>query len=166
MTRGPRRAAVLAAVLALPLGCAAPSGAEPAATARYSGGGVTVELRLDAAGAAARQLRATFTPQEPGFHLYSLDLPDGGVGGLGIPTRLAVRGVLAADGAPTADRPLRTVSPTALGVLLPVYPDGPVTITLPVRSTGPGQAEAVLSYGACSEQRCLVPVTAQAVALG
>ncbi|MEV6209932.1 hypothetical protein [Kitasatospora sp. NPDC051914] len=85
--------------------------------------------------------------------------------GLGIPTRLGLRGSLAAAGTPKADRPLRTVSPSGLGVALPVYPDGPVTLTVPVRSTGTGRAGAVISCGACSAQRCLVPVTDQPVPL-
>ncbi|MEU2632026.1 hypothetical protein [Kitasatospora sp. NPDC007106] len=165
MTLRARSAAVLGAALLLPLGCAGPGRTEAAPSGRYTGGGVTVELRLDAAGASPRLLRATFTPQEPGFHLYSVDLPDGGVSGLGIPTRLGLNGSLAAAGAPTADRPLLTVSPSGLGVALPVYPDGPVTLTVPVRGTGTGPAGAVISYGACSAQRCLVPVVRQVVPL-
>jgi len=157
-----------AALLLVPTGCAAPSepAAGPATATGFADGGVTVTVRLDRAGDGRRLVRATFTPQQAGFHLYSVNLPAGGIDGLGLPTRLAVRGGLTADGTPQADRPLRTVSPSGLGVDLPVYPDGAVTVTLPVRQAGPGQAEAVVSYGACSEQRCLMPVTDRTIPLG
>ncbi|MQS16496.1 hypothetical protein F7Q99_30960 [Streptomyces kaniharaensis] len=163
----PRAGSAAAAVLLLgAAGCSANPAPTAAAAATYSGGGVTVTLRL-AAGEDGRQLlNATFTPEQAGFHLYSVDLPAGGVDGLGLPTRLTVRGGLTADGATRADRPLRTVSPLGLGVELPVYPDGAVTISLPVRRADAGPTEAVVSFGACSEQRCMVPVTDQVIPLG
>jgi hypothetical protein len=46
----------------------------------------------------------------------------------------------------------------ALGVRLPTYPDGPVTVSLPVRRIGP-TADIVVSYAACSSGTCLAPVT-------
>ncbi|WP_033355629.1 protein-disulfide reductase DsbD family protein [Kitasatospora aureofaciens] len=147
-------------------GCAADPAPAAGPAAGYSGGGVTVAVRLEAEEGGRQLLSATFTPEQAGFHLYSVDLPAGGVDGLGLPTRLTVRGGLAADGVARADRPLRTVSPLGLGVELPVYPDGAVTVTLPVRRSDGGPAEAVVSFGACSEQRCLIPVTDQVIPLG
>lgn len=167
MTPRPAPAAALGALLLLTAACSTRPAPAPAAAATYEGGGVQVAVRLETAdGGSDGLIRATFTPQEPGFHLYSVDLPDGGVDGLGIPTRLTAGTGLAPDGSPTADRPLRTVSPDGLGVDLPVYPDGPVTLTLPVHRTGPGPGTVVVSYGACSEQRCLAPVTGRAITLG
>ncbi|MFJ7250542.1 hypothetical protein ACIQWA_38685 [Kitasatospora sp. NPDC098652] len=158
--------AVAALLLLGAAGCAADPAPADAPAATYRGGGVTVALRLAPGEDGRLFLAATFTPDEAGFHLYSVDLPADGIDGLGLPTRLSVRGGLAADGAVRADRPLRTVSPLGLGVQLPVYPDGAVTVALPVRRTATGPSEAVVSFGACSEQRCLIPVTEQVVPLG
>ncbi|MFE2914378.1 hypothetical protein [Kitasatospora indigofera] len=164
MTHRPRRAAgAVVLLLVAAAGCVGQGDAGAPPAAEFEGNGVGVAVRLDRDTDGAERLRVTFRPQESGFHLYSVDLPAGGVSGLGIPTRLAVRGGLAADGPPTADRPLRTVSPAGLDVELPVYPDGPVTLTLPVHRTGEARAEAVVSYGACSEGRCLIPVFDQAL---
>ncbi|MFD9685096.1 hypothetical protein ACFWXO_04970 [Kitasatospora sp. NPDC059088] len=167
MTVTRRAAGAVAALLVLgAAGCAADPAPAAAPIASYRGGGVTVSLRLAPGDDGHLVLAATFTPDEAGFHLYSVDLPADGIDGLGLPTRLAVRGGLTPDGAVRADRPLRTVSPLDLGVQLPVYPDGAVTVALPARRTATGPSEAVVSFGACSEQRCLIPVTDQVVPLG
>src|SRR4051812_38074881 len=49
---------------------------------------VAVSLEADSAGQPV--IRATFTPTEQGLHLYSKDMPEEGVNGLGRPTRLDV----------------------------------------------------------------------------
>lgn len=114
-------------------------------------------------GASGWQLEVLFTPPAPGFHLYSLSLPDGGVQGLGIPTRLSVRGALAETGPVTAGEPTQSLDIAVLGVKLPVYPDGQVTLSLPVRHTEGSTADVVVSYGACSSSTCLAPVTDEAI---
>lgn len=38
-------------------------------------------------------------------------------------------------------------------------PDGPVTVRMAVRIDGSGPVDVVVSYGACSPSRCLIPVT-------
>ncbi|MFG2004139.1 hypothetical protein ACGFNU_33765 [Spirillospora sp. NPDC048911] len=53
---------------------------------------------------------------------------------------------------------MRCLPGTQGGVRLPVYPDGPVTISLPVRRVGT-VGEVIVSYGACSKTTCLAPVT-------
>lgn len=131
--------------------------AGPPTTTGFSAGGVDVTLRV-----FGDSVAATFRPQQAGFHIYSVDLPDGGVDGLGIPTRLRVTGGLAATGAATADQPVRMLQLTGLATQLPVYPDGPVTVTLPVKRSG-NSAQVVVSYGACSAAQCLIPVTNHAV---
>lgn len=143
-------------------GCARSAQPSPAAerSGRLEAGGVTVEAVL-----TDGQVRATFRPKRPGFHLYSLDLPPDGVQGLGIPTVVAVRGRLDAAGAPSADKPVNELRIEELNVTLPVYPDGPVTVTLPIRSTGDGPAEVVVTYGACSASTCLPPVRERVIAL-
>lgn len=115
-------------------------------------------------GSAGLRLKVLLVPLSRGFHLYSLSLPDGGEQGLGIPTRLSVRGALEATGAATAEEPTQLLDIAVLGVKLPVYPDGPVTLDLPVRHADAGGAAAgtvaqvVVSYGACSSAACLAPV--------
>ncbi|RKE23136.1 hypothetical protein [Streptomyces sp. TLI_171] len=101
-----------------------------------------------------------FRPERAGFHLYSKDLPAGGADGLGTATRMSVRGGLRATGPADADRPVETLVPAGLETVLPVYPDGPVTLTLPVERTGGTDAEVVVDYAACSRGTCLFPVQA------
>jgi hypothetical protein len=156
-----RVGAVVSAGMLLAAGCAGRPA--PQLTGRFEGNGVAVTATLRDSGRDS-EVAATFRPQA-GFHLYSVDLPAQGIDGLGIPTVLAVRGDLVATGAPRADRPVRMLRPAGLPVELPVYPDGPVTITLPVRRTGADRVEVVVSYAACSEGRCLMPVTDQPIAL-
>ncbi|MFC4905690.1 hypothetical protein [Actinomadura gamaensis] len=100
---------------------------------------------------------AVFRPVRPGFHLYSRDLPPGGVEGLGVATNLTVRDGLTATARPTADQPVRALHLPSVNATLPVYPDGPVTLTLPLRRSGHA-GDAVVSYAACSPTTCLPPV--------
>lgn len=125
--------------------------------ARFVANGVEVTIAVCPAA-----VRATYRPLRPGFHLYSVDLPPNGIEGLGIPTRLEVRNGMAATGPLSADKPVRLLRLQALNVQLPVYPDGPVTVTLPVRRTS-GAAEIAITYGACSASTCLAPVIGKVV---
>jgi hypothetical protein len=146
-------------LLAAVSGCSSSAaGSTTLATATRTQAGVTVRVSLVDQGSAGWRLKVLFVPPSPGFHLYSLSLPDSGVQGLGIPTRLGVRGALTAAGAVTADQPVQQLDISVLGVTLPVYPDGPVTLALPVRRTGGSTAQVVVSYGACSSGTCLAPV--------
>ncbi|GAA4509447.1 hypothetical protein GCM10023191_070610 [Actinoallomurus oryzae] len=155
-----RPARLLWAIPLLLTGCVH-SQARPV-TARFTESGVEVTITV-----TAEAVRAAYRPTRAGFHVYSVDLPEGGVRGLGIPTRLSVRGGLTATGRATADKPVRPLDLPSLGVTLRVYPDGPVTVLLPVRRTG-RTADIVVSYGACSSGTCLAPVTdhVTTVALG
>lgn len=156
----PARTAValcLAAAALLPAGCSSNRPGTPArtdVTATVARNGVQVTAVV-----SSSTVRVTYRPQRPGFHLYSSSLPAAGVDGLGVPTLLGVRGGLRATGPATADRPVRALHLASLDVTLPVYPDGPVTLTLPVARTGPSPAaQVVVSYGACSAATCLLPV--------
>ncbi|MFJ4436534.1 hypothetical protein [Streptomyces sp. NPDC088923] len=157
----------VAAVAAVLPGCSAagPSGPTERA-ASFTAGGVSVRIRLDSDEDGPRLL-AELRPQQAGFHLYSLGLPDGGVEGIGIPTRLRTEGGLRATGPATTDAKPRVLRPAGLDVDLPVYEDGSVTLTLPVRrSEGADTARVSLTYGACSESGgCLLPVRDRAVTL-
>ncbi|MFA1537781.1 hypothetical protein [Actinomadura monticuli] len=144
------RWAVLGGLLLLACGCGRQSA--PPASAGFTEGGVEVSISV-----SESEVTAVFRPERAGFHVYSVDLPAGGVDGLGIPTRLGVRGGLAAAGRASADESVRMLDLPSLGVKLPVYPDGPVAVSLPVKRTG-NSAEVVVSYGACSAGTCLPPV--------
>jgi hypothetical protein len=160
-------AAALCCVLAAASGCARTG---PARTkASFTDGGVAVAVTLERTGPASVAVTATLRPQRAGFHLYSLSLPDGGVDGLGIPTRLTVSAPLTADAAVTASAQAYGLRLADLDVTLPVYPDGPVVLHLPARLTAtPPSAAArlLLTYGACSTtEGCLAPVRDHAVVL-
>ncbi|MGW3241909.1 hypothetical protein [Streptomyces sp. NPDC001070] len=156
----------LAAAVAL-TGCAGGGDGGPApAGSRFSDGGVAVSVRVESSGGGLRVV-ADLRPERAGFHLYSLALPDGGIDGIGIPTRIRAEGALRSAGPATTGARERVLSPEGLGVRLPVYEDGQVTLELPVRRiAGEDRARVVLSYGACSEREgCLIPVRDRAVPL-
>ena len=125
---------------------------------------VVVELRRASDGGVS--LAATFTPLEAGFHLYSKDLPRNGAGGLGRPTLLELtpNSRMQALGALTESVASEVSMADPSGVL--IYPDGPVTLTLPVRlPAGDGWAddEISLTYVVCSANGCKAPVIGQVI---
>ncbi|AXE25301.1 hypothetical protein C0216_19270 [Streptomyces globosus] len=141
-------------------------GAASAPTASFTDKGVTVTLSIADWRDAKGTLKAVFTPEEKGFHLYSTDLPATGVEGVGRPTAVSVTGVLRAEGKLTAAADVRTISVPGVGAPVPVYPDGPVTTTLPVRADGTGEATVLLGYASCStEEGCTIPVSDRPVHL-
>lgn len=103
-------------------------------------------------------VRVRFEPLQPGFHIYSLTLPAGGVDGLGIPTRVEAGDGLAASAPARSTVDSITLRIPELEVTLPVYPDGPVDILLPVEDAHPRESNVVVTYGACSDDVCLLPV--------
>ncbi|MGP3690524.1 hypothetical protein ACTVZO_38510 [Streptomyces sp. IBSNAI002] len=172
--RGARRhaaraaAGLLLAAAAL-TGCGQEKESQPehaAAVAEFKENGVTVKLSVSDWKASAGTLVATFTPDKPGYHLYSADLPADGIEGVGRPTEIRLGGTAAATGALQADADVRTISVPGVDSPVPVYPDGPVTTRLPIRATGPGEAEVVIGYASCSStEGCTIPVSGRKVAL-
>jgi hypothetical protein len=74
--------------------------------------------------------------------------------GLGT-ARVGTAGGLAVTGPMAASRPVDLLRIAALHVRLPVYPDGPVTVTVPVRATGaPGAAVVVSTARAARACAC------------
>ncbi|MEY2243724.1 hypothetical protein AB8A21_12420 [Streptomyces sp. BF23-18] len=160
------RALVLAATVAL-TGCAGPGQTRTTAHgAPFTTGGVAVTVRVESRDGNVRIL-AKLRPEQRGFHLYSLALPNGGVDGIGIPTRIRTEGGLKATGPATTHAKPRVLRPAGLDVRLPVYEDGLVTLELPVRRLeGTDSARVFLTYGACSETAgCLPPVRDHEVTL-
>ena len=144
------------------------SGGTGAATGADVGGlaaqGVRVRLRWFAGAGDTGVIAATFTPEQPGFHLYSVDLPPQGVQGVGRPTRVELGGALAVQGTAVVDQVATEQRVAGLDAAVPVYPDGPVTLRLTARR-GAGRTLAWVSYAACSATTCLPPVTHQQVEL-
>jgi hypothetical protein len=161
MVSGVRFPIVVALLLALG-GCGTQE--LPSLDGSYDANGVTVAVSVRPH-SDGYLLSATFIPTSPGFHLYSADLPRGGIDGLGFPTVLAAGRGLHAIGPVTADKAVTMLRPASLDVALPVYPDGPVTLTMPVEAGDGSPAEATIGYAACSATRCLLPVTGQTVPL-
>jgi hypothetical protein len=157
---GVRRAlAAGAALLAAGAALAGCGGDAPASAGSAERNGVRVEAVFEAAPGGDGAVRVTFTPQQQGFHLYSSQLPARGVDGVGRPTKVEVGGALATTGPVTADRDVIQLQVPGVSRPMPVYPDGAVTLRLPVhRASSGGAASAVVGYAACSAQTCLPPV--------
>lgn len=124
--------------------------------------GVAVDVALERDSLGQTYLAGTFVPQTPNTHLYSTDLPADGLDGIGRPTRLSIASSerLTATGPIVANRPVLADRIELLDTTLPIYPNGPVTLRIPVRLTNAGgtrSATIVVSYMACSDKGCLPP---------
>ena len=159
---------LLAAALLVGCSAAAPASEPPdlgTVVGSLSEQGVEVTVGWTADPGTHPVLAVRFTPQQRGFHLYSVDLPPAGISGVGRPTRLEVGGGLAAVGVGLPDAKTIPLRVDGLDAPVPVYPDGPVTVRQPVRVT-PGVPDLVwVTYAACSRSTCLPPVTRRQVAL-
>jgi hypothetical protein len=156
-------AAVIAVLLAAGWALLAPAPARPLAS--FSEHGVRVDISLEPRRLGAPLLVARFTPDAPSGHLYSIDLPRDGIDGVGRPTLLEIppQPGLRALGPARADRSPLSQQLDGFSAPLPIYPDGPVTLRMPVEATG-GPATLSISYMACSsEGYCLPPVSGHVV---
>jgi hypothetical protein len=130
--------------------------------------GVAVAVRLEHPQTGLFLLTATFTPPA-GYHLYSKDIPRNGINGQGHPTLLELppEAKMQAAGSLTVNALDEMPGYLPTGIL--VYPDGPVTLTLPVRLP-PGGRRWVddmisLTYMACSETTCTAPTVGKLISL-
>lgn len=130
--------------------------------AKFTEKGVAVEVMVEKDQTGQTWLAGTFTPTKPRFHLYSKDLPRTGISGVGRPTLLAV--IAPADlrplGSLQADQPVQELYFDILQQSFPVYPDGAVTVRLPIEkpARSPISIELAITYMACSDTTCLAPV--------
>ncbi|MFE6906045.1 hypothetical protein [Streptomyces erythrochromogenes] len=170
-----RSRTVRVAAALLSLAAVSACGGQPAAdaaddaaapTTRFSENGVTVTLSVADWKASEGTLTAVFTPEKKGFHLYSTELPATGIEGVGRPTAVTVTGALKAKGGLKAAADVRSISVPGVDAQVPVYPDGPVTTTLPVRADANGDATVLVGYASCSTQDgCTIPVSDRPVRL-
>jgi hypothetical protein len=178
LSRWPARLAPIPAAIVVGLAAAsllAHHGAAPATRADrwpltgFTERDVTVELAVERDSTGGTWLAGTYTPTRPAFHLYGKDLPQTGISGVGRPTRLGIVSCSAirAVGSLAADQPTHDLFVPMLGLTLPVYPEGPVTLRLPVTFDAGDDAVAELSvtYMACSSRKCLPPVVDRRVAV-
>ena len=127
----------------------------------FASSGVRVAVFMESDSQGQPLLRATFTPTDEGFHVYSKDLDPKTTGGVGMATRLELlphpsiraAGQLFADRAPESHQGLD------------IYPDGPVSLRLPIQFVGADTniaAQVAVSYMACkTDGVCLRPVERQ-----
>ncbi len=130
--------------------------------ATFTEKGVTVEVVVEKDQTGQTWLAGTFTPTQPRFHLYSMDLPRKGSGGVGRPTLLEVIAPpdLRPIGPLQADQPVQDLYFDVLQRSFPVYPDGAVTVRLPIEKPDRPAItiELAITYMACSDTTCLPPV--------
>jgi hypothetical protein len=127
---------------------------------------VNVIITLNRAGNDRFSLSATFVPLDTGLHLYSKDIPRGGVEGLGRPTLFA----LGEDSKLTLLGDMTESVPPQVPDFEPkdllVYPVGEVTLSIPVAlPPGSGWSDEMVSvtYMACSDKGCRPPVVGKAI---
>lgn len=128
---------------------------------------VSVSIHLERTPEGTFLLHATFSPPE-GDHLYGKDLPKAGLEGLGRPTLLE----LTAESKMLALGALMESVPVLLElfelIALPVYPAGPVTLSLPVSlPPGKGWVEDLVSvsFMTCNDNGCKPPVLGKIISV-
>jgi len=109
-------------------------------------------------------IRGIFTPDDAGYHLYSSALAKTGVGGIGRPTLIEVSDVALIQeiGPLVSSEKAVDHHDDVLDMTFPIYPDGPVTVYLPLRLNSapktPTQIPVKITYMSCSKANCNVPI--------
>jgi hypothetical protein len=133
--------------------------------------GVHVAITLERDRNGTLMLAGTYTPEEPDSHVYSKDLPRDGIEGAGRPTLLEVppQPSVRAIGQLSADHPVLLHQFEGFSTAFPIYPDGPVTLRLPIEVTTDSATTTVdlaITYMACSSKGyCLPPVVDKRLAV-
>lgn len=136
------------------------------ALASFTENDVTVEIAYQEDAPGEGWLEGTFTPTREGFHMYGMDLPKGGIQGVGRPTlmeRVTKDGVKSL-GTLTVNQPTIGQYTHALGFSVPVYPEGPVTLRVRMAAADLPN-ELAITYMTCSQSTCLAPVMEKRVAI-
>jgi hypothetical protein len=126
--------------------------------------GVHVDIALEQDANGRFLLASTYTPVDAHMHLYSIDLPRDGLNGAGRPTlvELPAQSGVHSIGQLTADKPVILDPFPTLNTVFPIYPDGSVTLRLPIAlETHDTQLDMTVhvTYMACSSAGfCLAPV--------
>ncbi len=135
--------------------------------AEFEANGVKTVAFLESDEHGELLLRATFAPIAYGFHLYSKDLDPNKTGGVGRATQfeLLPNPSLRAVGQAFTDVAPQSHAIPELNVSIDIYPDGPVTMRLPIEIAEAAtsiKAQVAISYMACkTDGVCLPPVDRQ-----
>lgn len=159
-------AALVLPALFLLTACGGAAPVSPLALASYAASHVEVEIFLAWQEDGSAWLEAAFTP-EAGCHLYSKDLPSGGVDGLGRPTLLELVPGSALETAGELSASIPALADEDNPALL-VYPAGAVSLRLPVRlPPGEGwfEAQVAITYMACRSGTCFAPAVGELIAV-
>ncbi len=154
--------ALLSLFLLTACGGAAP--VTPLLLASHAASHVEVEIFLAWQEDGTVWLEATFTP-EAGCHLYSKDLPPGGVDGLGRPTLLELVPGSALESAGELSASIPSQVDEDNPALL-VYPEGAVSLRQPVHlPPGEGwiEAQVAITYMACRSGTCFAPAVGELI---
>jgi Thiol:disulfide interchange protein DsbD, N-terminal len=131
--------------------------------------GVHVDIALEQDANGTLLLAGTYTPIDAHVHLYSADLPRDGLNGAGRPTllELPAQSGVHRIGQLTADQPVILDQFPTLNTAFPIYPDGPVTLRLPIAvASYDAQMTVSVTYMACSSTGfCLPPVENRSIQL-
>lgn len=136
----------------------------------FTQNGVVVKFSLQEDAEKQQYLSALFSPVESGYYLYGAELPEEGIKGLGVPTgfKILESNGLKTEGVVFADQASQNLEVTFLGIQLPVYEVGPVTLRMPVEvETKGANLEMEVSYMACRKEdgTCLPPVRKKTLTL-
>jgi hypothetical protein len=135
----------------------------PLATSAENGVEVTISMQRNESDQLF--LSATFTPQDPSLHLYSKDIPKTGVEGLGRPALLEIPNDSTIKVLGDLTESVHAQSSDSGPQELLVYPEGSITLSLPVKLLDPNvRTETVyVTYMACNQQGCRPPVEHKAI---
>jgi hypothetical protein len=137
----------------------------------FTENGVHVDLALEQDTNDRFLLASTYTPVDAHVHLYSTDLPRAGLNGAGRPTllELPAQSGIHRIGQLIADKPVILDQFPTLNTAFPIYPDGPVTLRLPIAFDAHDtelHMKVNVTYMACSSTGfCLPPVENKSVML-
>ena len=124
----------------------------------FSKSGVRVTVFTESDPKGQPLLRATFTPTDRGFHVYSKDLDTKATEGIGMPTRLELLSNASVKSAGSLFADIATERHQGIDI----YPEGPVSLRLPIQFVGTETniaAQIAVSYMACkTDGVCLRPV--------
>lgn len=156
---------LVAALLSLTGAACTPAANEPVALASFAENFVEVSISLERDPAGNTLLSATFVPAA-GHHVYSKDIPVNGLEGLGRPTLLELTAGSQMIAAGELSESVAAQEPNFEPKELLVYPEGPVTLTLPVQLPASGEwidEEIKITYMACTPYQCKAPVEGKIV---
>ena len=141
---------------------------KPRLLTSFTQNGVQVEVSLEKDATGQTSVAATYRPLNAGYHLYSKDLPRTGIDGVGRPSLLEISGNgVQSTGALLESVPTIKLNATWSKEPVPVYPEGPVTLRLPIKfledSVSPIVAKLSLTYETCSATTCFPPVVGKTI---